>query len=149
MENITLQEFALNRCTNPKTPNDFKYLLDRANGQYDQTLRNMYKRATRAQFEIGDRFALDFIGRDWGEWQPTIEVVSKEKNKYTFREIDREWPRPEYTPYIYDFTAEPQWDDEYGRYTMKVEVNREYISWPPNVIRTGTHNEHPKLIPIS
>lgn len=147
MQNVTIEEFALNRCKNPKTPNDYKYLLDRANGKYDQTLRNMYKRATRAQFRIGDRFALNFIGRDWGEWQPIIQVVAKEKNKYTFKEIVKEWPRPEFTPRIWDFTAEPQYDSERGRYWIDVEVSREYTTWD-NVIRTGYHNEHPVLIPI-
>ena len=149
MQHITIEEFAQNRCKNPKTPNDYKYLLDRAQGKYDQTLKNMYKKATRAQFEIGDRFALNFRGREWGDWEPMIEVVSKEKNKYTFREIHKEWPQPEFTPEIYSFTAKPQWDDEYGRYTVKLEVSREYISWPPNVIRTSTQTYWPELIPIS
>lgn len=145
MEHISIQEFAQNRCKNPKTPNDYKYLTSRLMGDYDQTLRNMYKRATRAQFELGDVFHTHLYG--YSEYQPMLKVVAKEKNTYTFKETGREYPQEELTPFIHVFSAVPGYDDDWGGYEVRLEITQDYI----DVFGTGRtkHSEtFARLIPM-
>lgn len=160
MENITLQEFALNRCKNPKTPNDYKYLTSRVLGDYDKTLLSLYSRATRPQ--VGDKFILDsstFSGCDikGNDIKTVVEVVEKDENKYSFKIIEggefinNFCPETETKLYDDDISSSVKFCKWQQKWIVNITIYVGYLHYGRNcdVIRSRKHRETACLIPIS
>ena len=152
MENISLQEFALNRCINPKTPNDYKYLTSRAKGDYDKTLLSLYSRATRPQ--VGDKFILDTSTFCRKGLKTVVEIWEKDENKYFFKVIEggkfinSHYEKTETKLYSDDISSSVKFCKWEENWVVKICITVEYLS-TNGYARSYNHREVARLIPMS
>jgi hypothetical protein len=151
MENISLQEFALNRCINPKTPNDYKYLTSRVKGDYDKTLLSLYARATRPK--VGDKFILDTSTFDRKGLKTVVEIWEKDENKYFFKVIEggkfknSHYEKTETKLYSDDISSSIKFCKWEEKWVVKICITVGYLSingWA----RSYNHREVARLIPM-